>query len=147
MSQIDYKEKYLKYKTKYLELKQRGGSKKLTFNQIKNKFEEMKKNNKILYYIRWDAPIKREKDEKGEKLQIIEISEEKGKNNKYLSIRCKDVSGKNINGGKEFSYSVSNTNMFNFKYIEATYNLEIKKIGDDYFLTHCSSDDCAGIVN
>ncbi len=141
MSQIDYKEKYLKYKTKYLELKQKGGSKKLTLNQIKNKFEEMKKNNKILYHKRWVGSVK------GEKLQIIEISEEKGKSNKYLSIRCKDVSGKNINGGKEFSYSVSNTNMFNFKYIEATYNLEIKKIGDDYFLTHCSSDDCAGIVN
>jgi hypothetical protein len=135
MSEINYKEKYLKYKTKYLELKKGGGSKKLTFKQINNKFEELKKNNIPLYF----------KRNSKEKLEITKIYEDiSNKGNKYLSIWFKDISKESKNYGEEYFEQVHNYNMI--QYFEATYNLEIKKIGDDYFLRYCIGD-CTGIVN
>jgi len=136
MEVIDYERKYKKYKAKYLELKNGGGGKKLTFAKIKKKFDELIKANKKLYFKRYANAVD------NEKLEIIEISEQENKGNKYLRINHLDVGKESKNKGKENSDSVNKANMFPFG--EATYNLNILKDSENYVLQYCL--ECKGIA-
>jgi hypothetical protein len=137
MQDIDYKHKYLKYKSKYSELKIGGTiNKKITFAEIKNKFEELKKNNKDLYY-------------NGNTNKILDITQDKykisnesKKDNYYLKIKYQYI--KYIDNNPEKGIFTEQeilidenlrTGIFG-KISTPTYNVEIKEIDNIWILYH-----------